>query len=98
MESKEFITADGEVASTGFGNVKRSRLSDLCKNGVGPNLQELFIQSNIGIVTKITIWLCRKPEYFRTISFSLGEEHSLANVLDRLKVIYGKWQINCVEI
>ncbi|MEE8056471.1 MAG: FAD-dependent oxidoreductase [Pseudomonadales bacterium] len=86
----EVILSSGEVINIGFSNVKQSQNAQLCKNGIGPGFQELFFQSNFGIVTKLTLWLCRVPQHFRTFSFSVGEEHSLSTLLDKLKTLYTK--------
>ncbi len=54
----EVILADGSLMSTGE------------MPGVGPDLSQLFIQSNFGIITALRIPLFRIPE--KTVSFSLS--------------------------
>jgi 4-cresol dehydrogenase (hydroxylating) len=44
----------------------------------------LFVQSNMGIVTRITIWLMPKPEDFCAYFFSGDREEDLVDIIDRL--------------
>lgn len=86
--SPEVVLANGRVVGLGFANVANSRVADLCKSGLGPNFQELFVQSNFGIVSKMTIWLHPVPEHFTTITFSMDERHDLSALLDKLQGLY----------
>jgi 4-cresol dehydrogenase (hydroxylating) len=88
--SPEVVLADGEMINIGFGNFERSAVSDLSKAGLGPNFQEIFFQSNYGVVTKISIWLCAVPQNFKSFHFSLREDHQLSKVLDKMKTLYQK--------
>ena len=88
--SAEVILADGQTVSLGMGNVRYSKLEDLCGTGPGPDFQPLFFQSNLGVVTKMTFWLCRKPDFFISFQFDLEASHPLGNVLDILKDLYDR--------
>lgn len=56
----EVVLPDGKTVRTGFGIFPRSRVTHLGKWGVGPNLDGLFMQSNLGVVTRMGIWLAPK--------------------------------------
>lgn len=60
----EIVLADGTLMETGYGRFPTSDngCKYLSKWGVGPSLDGLFSQSNLGIVTRLGIWLIRKPE------------------------------------
>jgi 4-cresol dehydrogenase (hydroxylating) len=88
VSSLEVVLADGSVIVTGYGNIQNSQLADVVETGVGPAFQELFFQSNYGIVTAITLWLRPMPAFFRTFSFSQNEAHSLPDLLNTLRDLY----------
>ena len=86
----EVMLADGSLHSIGNKNIKGAQTQHLQKTSLGPGFQELFFQSNYGVVTKITIWLNQIPKHFRAFQFYLKEENHLASVIDRLKILYAK--------
>lgn len=88
VSALEVVLADGSVVVTGFGNVRNSALANLVDTGIGPGFQELFLQSNFGIVTAMTLWLQPVPDYFRNFSFSQTEAHSLPDLLEALRDLY----------
>jgi len=57
----EVVLPDGSMIHTGFRSCRSSRVSALSRWGVGPSVDSLFTQSNLGIVTSITLWLQPKP-------------------------------------
>src|SRR5262249_18058703 len=57
----EAVLPDGEIVRTGFGNFPRGRVARRAKWGVGPNLEGLFSQSNLGVVTRMGLWLALRP-------------------------------------
>lgn len=73
----EVILADGTRFQTGFGHYKSSKVTYLFKTGLGPSLDGLFTQSNLGIVTKIGVWLMPKPEKFMAFAFKIQDKESL---------------------
>lgn len=84
----EVVLADGSLVTTGYGNIRHSALADLAESGIGPGFQELFFQSNFGIVTCLTLWLQPAPAFFRNFSFSQSATHSLPRLLDALRDLY----------
>jgi 4-cresol dehydrogenase (hydroxylating) len=58
----EAVLPDGQLLRTGFGNFPHSRVTHLAKWGIGPNLEGLLSQSNLGVVTRMGIWLMPRPQ------------------------------------
>ena len=53
----EVVLANGEVMRTGMGAMPNNRSWHVYKRSLGPTLDQLFMQSNFGIVTKLGVWL-----------------------------------------
>ncbi|PCJ62815.1 MAG: hypothetical protein COA79_01445 [Planctomycetota bacterium] len=81
----EVVLANGEIINTGFGNFKESKVTDIFKWGVGPSLDGLFTQSNLGVITKMTFWMQPKPECFKVAYFMLKDDLDIAEFIDRLR-------------
>lgn len=59
----EVVLANGEVINTGFERFHNARAARVHPYGVGPALDQLFFQSNFGIVTRMTFALARHPKH-----------------------------------
>jgi 4-cresol dehydrogenase (hydroxylating) flavoprotein subunit len=81
----EVILPNGDLIHTGFGRFANAHAAPVYRWGVGPYLDGLFSQSNLGIVTKMTLWLMPKPEYFQAFYFSINETHQLNALIDGLR-------------
>jgi 4-cresol dehydrogenase (hydroxylating) flavoprotein subunit len=81
----EVVLATGEVLRTGFGHYPGAKAAYLYKWGLGPYLDGLFTQSNLGIVTKIGVWLMPEPEAFEACYFSCKSEAQLGLVIDGVR-------------
>lgn len=81
----EVVTADGGLLRTGTGGVPGSETWNLYKRGLGPSLDQLFMQSNFGIVTKMGVWLQPMPEYFMPIQVNADTEEAIVPLVDRLR-------------
>ena len=57
----EVVLPDGEMLHSGFERFGDASCARLHRFGVGPSLDGLFMQSNLGIVTRATVWLARRP-------------------------------------
>ncbi|CAH0535773.1 4-cresol dehydrogenase [hydroxylating] flavoprotein subunit [Vibrio stylophorae] len=57
------LLPSGEIIETGMGAYQHSVAKHIYPYGVGPVLQGLFSQSNLGIVLEMTLALQPKPEY-----------------------------------
>lgn len=80
----EVVLPNGDLMRTGMGAMENSKTTALYKNGFGPGLDQLFVQSNLGIVTRMAMWLMPQPE--ATISLRIGapDEEDLPWMLDTL--------------
>jgi 4-cresol dehydrogenase (hydroxylating) len=81
----EVVLPSGEVIETGFGRFPGASAAPVYRWGVGPSLDGLFSQSNLGIVTRMTIWLMPEPEYFQAYYFQCAEAGDLGALIDTLR-------------
>ncbi len=81
----EVVTADGDLLHTGFGRFDNATAKDAYRWGVGPYLDGLFSQSNLGIVTAMTVWLMPKPEYFQYFHVTVAREDDLHGCVTALR-------------
>lgn len=61
--SMRVLLANGDIIETGMGCYQQSRAKSVYPYGIGPVLNGLFSQSNLGIVLEMTLALQPKPAY-----------------------------------
>jgi 4-cresol dehydrogenase (hydroxylating) len=83
----EVVLPTGDVVRTGFGRFEGAKTAKLHRWGVGPYLDGLFAQSNLGIVTEMTMWLARKPDYFQSCFFGIDDDSRLEELIDALQAL-----------
>ena len=81
----EVVLPNGECVDTGFGRFPGADAAALGRWGLGPSLDGLFSQSNLGIVTRMTVWLMPKPEHFQGFFFSTRQDEGLAAIVDAVR-------------
>ena len=81
----EVVLPNGDLIHTGFGRFAGATTAKLHRWGVGPHLDGLFVQSNLGIVTEMTLWLAPKPDYFQSCFFGIDDPSRLEVVMDALQ-------------
>jgi 4-cresol dehydrogenase (hydroxylating) len=81
----EVVLPSGEMVETGLARFPSASAGPLYKWGVGPSVDGLFSQSNLGIVTRMTIWLMPAPEYFQAYYFRCESAAALEQVIDALR-------------
>jgi 4-cresol dehydrogenase (hydroxylating) len=81
----EVVLPTGEIVETGFSRFRRARTGGLHRWGVGPYVDGLFTQSNLGVVTRMSFWLMPAPEYFQAYFFRADREESLPALIDALR-------------
>lgn len=81
----EVVLADGRVLETGFGHYPGAQADRVYRYGVGPALDGLFCQSNLGIVTKIGLWLMPEPEAFAFFYALVDRPDEIAPLVDALR-------------
>ena len=65
----DVVLADGSVLQTGGGPVDNNNSRHIYKWGLGPYLDGMFAQSNLGIVVKAGVWLMPAPESYDWAAF-----------------------------
>lgn len=81
----EVVLPNGECIHTGFGRFANALATSVYRWGVGPYIDGLFTQSNLGIVTKMTLWLMPAPEYFQAFYFSIDKDEQLPDLINALR-------------
>ena len=81
----EVVLANGEVMRTGMGRWPGNRAWHVYKRGLGPTADQLFMQSNYGIVTKMGVWLMPSPECYMPIWVRGWRDDDVAPMLDTLR-------------
>ena len=78
----EVVLPNGECIETGFGRFN-APAAPVYRWGVGPSIDGLFSQSNLGIVTRMSVWLMPKPE--RYCAFFFQSERAIGEIVDALR-------------
>ncbi|MCP4306205.1 MAG: FAD-binding oxidoreductase, partial [bacterium] len=81
----EVVLPNGDIVHTGFRRFGQGRLAATHRYGVGPALDGLFFQSNLGVVTEATCWLQPKPAYFQGFSCTLASDAELPGLLNAVR-------------
>jgi 4-cresol dehydrogenase (hydroxylating) len=84
----EVVLADGTLVNTGFGAYTQAQAQHVYKHGIGPSLDGLFTQSNLGIITRLTIWLMPKTEHSCFFFVALKEARTIGPFMDRLRPLF----------
>ena len=74
----EVVLPNGELMRTGMGAMEGNRAWHVYKRGLGPTPDQLFMQSNFGIVTKMGVWLMPYPEVYMPLWLRLRRDDDLA--------------------
>lgn len=80
----EVVLADGDVVRTGMGALTGSSTWQLYRYGFGPAWDQLFCQSNFGIVTKVGMWLMPAPESVLGLDVEFDRPEDLGPLIDTL--------------
>jgi len=73
----EAVLPTGERVSTGLSALDGSLCGKLALFGLGPAVEGLFFQSNLAIVTRLTVLLARRPPHFQCAGFTVRSEAEL---------------------
>ncbi|KAJ3547678.1 hypothetical protein NM208_g1399 [Fusarium decemcellulare] len=83
--SLEVVLASGDVLRTGQWAVPNSPSAHACPNSFGPQVDGLFLQSNLGIVTKMAVALDAAPASFMDVKIHCPEVEDIAPLIDTLQ-------------
>ncbi|MCS5722168.1 FAD-binding oxidoreductase [Herbiconiux sp. CPCC 203407] len=81
----EVVLPTGELIRTGMGALPGSETWPLYRGGFGPGFEGLFLQSNLGIVVKMGVWLMPRPERFAACRLMIDDEDALPQLVDAIR-------------
>ena len=80
----EVVLPDGDIVRTGTGALGGSPTWQLYRYGFGPSWDQMFVQSNFGIVTKLGMWLMPEPESVMGMDLEFDRPEDLGPLIDTL--------------
>ncbi len=81
----EVVLPDGTVVETGHARFAGSRAATNYRWGVGPSTDGLFTQSNLGVVTRATIFLAAVPPHYASFLYHVDDLDRFADLVDALR-------------
>jgi 4-cresol dehydrogenase (hydroxylating) len=78
----EVVLPSGDVVRTGMGAMTNSKTWHNYQFGFGPHWDQLFVQSNFGVVTQAGIWLMPEPEATIHVQIDLPEPDDIGWFID----------------
>lgn len=81
----QIVLASGELLRTGFGHYPQSQVSHLYGAGIGPSLDGLFIQSNLGVVVELGLWLMPAAACVSQFVASVPRQQDLGPLIEALR-------------
>ena len=82
MAGIEVMLADGDLVRTGQFGITNSPSAFISKFTFGPSVEGLFLQSNLGVVTKLSILLTPQPSAYMSCSFSMPKFEDIETMVD----------------
>jgi 4-cresol dehydrogenase (hydroxylating) len=83
----EVVLPNGDVVRTGMGAMSGGRAWHVYKRSFGPSFDGLFFQSNLGIVTKMGVWLMPEPECYMPCWLMVQRDDDLGPLVDTLRTL-----------
>lgn len=80
----EVVLPNGDLVRTGMGAMSGSDTWNLHPYGFGPHWDQMFVQSNFGVVTKMGLWLMPEPESVVSLQMELDDPNDLGWAIDTL--------------
>lgn len=81
----DVVLADGSRVRTGYSRFNGAHVGNAGRWGVGPWIDGLFHQSNLGVVVGATVHLSRVPAAFGAAAWTVDSEEGLAPLVDGLR-------------
>ena len=81
----EVVLPDGELVRTGMGAIPGAETWQMYKHSLGPDLDGLFYQTNLGIVTKMGLWLMPEPEVYVACDVSAPGFEAIGTLIDAMR-------------
>jgi 4-cresol dehydrogenase (hydroxylating) len=83
----EVVLPNAELMRTGMGAMDGNPSWHLYKRSLGPSPDQLFMQSNFGIVTRMGVWLMPFPEVYMPLWLRVPRQDDLAPLMDTLRAL-----------
>jgi 4-cresol dehydrogenase (hydroxylating) len=80
----EVVTPTGEIIRTGMGAMADNKAWAHYPHSFGPSWDQMFVQSNFGIVTKANMWLMPEPEMSAHVQVNLPQPDDIGWAIDAL--------------
>lgn len=80
----EVVLPQGDRVRTGMGAMQGNHAWNLFPFGYGPTWDLAFTQSNLGVMTKMGLWLQPAPEHSPLLSLDIPKEEDIGWVMDTL--------------
>lgn len=80
----EVVLPTGELIRTGMGAFTNAPTWTAYKFGFGPGWDQMFVQSNFGIVTKMGLWLLPEPESLMGMDVEFDSPDDLKAMVDTI--------------
>lgn len=81
----EVVLPNGEVMRTGQGAIPGGRSWQHYRRGIGPRVDEMFCQSNFGVVTKMGLWLRPEPPAYLACSIMTDRNEKIIPMIDTMR-------------
>ncbi|EAY27205.1 FAD-binding oxidoreductase [Microscilla marina] len=93
--SLKVLLPNGQIVQTGFGAFQQKNHDrNIFRQGVGPCLDGMFLQSNLGIVLEMTLELMPKPDHFCMFAVATKHESDLGNLVEVMRELRLKGIVN----
>lgn len=80
----EVVLPDGDLVRTNMGAMEGAHAWHAFPYGFGPSFDQMFVQSNLGVVTKMGYWLQPAPESSLGLSMQIPNEEDIGWVVDTI--------------
>lgn len=85
----EAVLPDGSLYRGAMREAGGEELGRLFRWGIGPYMHGLFTQSGMGVVTRMSLALARRPESIKVCFFSLRHDDLLPQAIERIQRLLG---------
>lgn len=91
MASLQIVLPDGSIVEDGYARFGDTPLASLSALPAGPNFSGLFTQSNLGVVTRVTVLLARRPSHLQMVFAPIPNENRVCAIdaLQQLQTVIG---------
>jgi 4-cresol dehydrogenase (hydroxylating) len=83
----EVVLPTGECVHTGLDRFEGARAAEVYRHGVGPALDGMFTQANLGVVTRMTFWLAPMPSHSAEFHFCVGGGAALERTIEAARTL-----------